>query len=483
MKPRSMLARLVLLSALAAPGFAQGPGFKPGELFLYSPGLQGPGYSGAGILRMNPTTGASSVLLQTATAQPNIGTVAFDPYRQRVVVSAALTLQQPSRLYYVDGNGALEDPLALVGPAAANCIAPAGNGRIYFQAFIPGVNAFSYLDANDDLQTLYESDGVTPLLPAGPMSAPSGAIYEPATNALFFAFFDQNASFPGEHIRVRKVPLSADGSRVGGPMVDSLYNVSPGLGGEQPVGWSHGPDGKLILNVITAEAGAMPRMLQVDPANVAITPWGNTGTTDPSVGLFLFVAGAYSAALDKVVVVDAWNKQLRSFAQGSAGGLGGAVPIGPATFPNVGIQVNLVSVPSDAHVSTSYCTAKTTTLPGCLASIQSFGVPAQSNPAGFHVIAAPAPGGNPGLFLWSLAGPASTPFAGGWLCVQTPLTRGALVPAEGTLGQCNGVFQMSGAGFGNDWSAGAQLFVQCWFRDPGNQLSSALSDALTFTVQ
>ena len=133
MLSRTTLARLVLLSALAAPGFAQGAGFKAGEMFLYSPGLQGPGYSGPGILRLNPVTGASSVLLQTSFAQSNTGTVAFDPYRQRVVVSATLTLQQPNRLWYVDGNGALEDAFPLAGSASFHSIAPAGNGRIYFQ--------------------------------------------------------------------------------------------------------------------------------------------------------------------------------------------------------------------------------------------------------------------------------------------------------------------------------------------------------------
>jgi hypothetical protein len=468
MRLHPTIARLALLSVLTVSGFAQGAAFEAGELFLYSPGLQGPGYS---------------VLMQTLSFQPTIGTIAFDPYRQRVVVSATLATGQPSRLWYVDGNGALQDPFPLAGAAGFNCIAPAGDGRIYFQVWALGASPFSYLDANDDLHTLFDSDGVTPLLPAGSMSAPSGAIYEPTTNALFFAYFDQNASFPGEHIRVRKVPLSADGSRVGGPMVDSLFNVSPGLGGEQPVGWSYGPGGMLILNVITAEVGSMPRMLQVDPSTAAITPWGNTGTSDPSVGLYQFVAGAYSSSLGKVVIVDAWNKLLRSFSQGSPGGLGTTVPIGPATFPGVGIQVNLVSVPSDGEASTGYCTAKTTTIAGCLASIKSFGVPQQSNPAGFHVIAAPTPGGNPGIFLWSKVGPASTPFAGGWLCVQTPLTRGALLLGQGTNGQCDGSFQAGGAYFGSDWQTGTQLFVQCWFRDPGNQLSSALSDALTFTVQ
>jgi hypothetical protein len=98
-------------------------------------------------------------------------------------------------------------------------------------------------------------------------------------------------------------------------------------------------------------------------------------------------------------------------------------------------------------------------------------------------MAAPTPGGNPGIFLWSLVGPAATPFAGGFLCVQTPLTRGALIAGTGTTGQCDGAFAMSGAGFGGAWTTGTQLFVQCWFRDPGNQLSSSLSDALSFTVQ
>jgi hypothetical protein len=483
MRLRSTIARFALLSVLTVPGLAQGASFEAGELFLYSPGLQGPGYTGPGILRVNPQTGASSVLLQSAFAQSNTGTMAFDPYRQRVVVSANLSLQQPSRLWYVDGNGALEDPFPLAGSASFNCIAPAGNGRIYFQASFPGVNPFSYLDANDDLHTLFEADGVTPLFPSGALTDPRGAIYDPATNALFFAFQAQNPSDAGQHIRVRKVPLSADGSRVGGPMVDSVFSISSTLGAEQPMGWSHAPNGMLILSTITLEGGSLPRMLQVDPATAAITPWGNNGTSDPFAPTYLFDAGAYSTSLDKVVVLDAWNKVLRSYQQGSPGGLGTTVPVGPATFPNVGIQTNLVSVPSDGQASTGYCTAKTTTIPGCLASIKSFGVPQQSSPAGFHVIAAPAPGGNPGIVLWSLVGAAATPFAGGWLCVQTPLTRGAFLPGQGTTGACNGIFQVDGAYFGSDWQTGAQLFVQCWFRDPGNQLSSSLSDALTFTVQ
>lgn len=482
MHPRSALARTVLLAAFVVPAAAQGPAFLEGELFLYSPGLQGPGYSGSGVLRANPATGASSVLLKTFDAQPNVGTIAFDPYRQRVVVSATLP-SQPSRLLFVDGNGNVEDPLALAGSLTCEEIAPAGNGRIYMQIFALGASPFSYLDANDVLQTLYDSDGVTPLLPTGGYYNPTGMIYEPATNALFMAFFEQNASFPGEHLRVRKVPLSADGSRVGGATVDSLFNVSPGLGGEQPTGWSHGPNGTLILTVVTAEGGALPRMLQVDPATVAITPWGNNGATTPPAPTHILTAGAHSAALDQVVVVDVWNKVLRAWSQGSGGGLGATVPIGPATFPGVGIQINLVAVPSDGEASSGYCTAKTTTLPGCLASMKSFGVPKAASPAAFHVMAAPTPGGNPGLFLWSLVGPAATPFAGGFLCVQTPLTRGALIAGSGTTGQCNGSFAMSGLGFGTAWNPGAQLFVQCWFRDPGNQLSSSLSDALSFTVQ
>jgi hypothetical protein len=130
----------------------------------------------------------------------------------------------------------------------------------------------------------------------------------------------------------------------------------------------------------------------------------------------------------------------------------------------------------------TYCTAKPTTIPGCLASMTSAGVPFVGNPASFTVTAQPTPGGNPGIYFWSTTGPAATPFAGGFLCVQSPLTRSSAIPPGGTFGSCNGGYTTSGSTFLQDWSLGKTLWIQCWFRDPGNILDSSFSNALEVTV-
>ena len=102
-----VLAALLLL-ALAVPAAAQGGGFHAGELFVYTNGLQAPGYTGAGILRVDPLAGTGSLLTQTWGAYDFTGAMAFDPYRQRLVFCSAITGTDPSPIRYLwlaDGAG------------------------------------------------------------------------------------------------------------------------------------------------------------------------------------------------------------------------------------------------------------------------------------------------------------------------------------------------------------------------------------------
>lgn len=131
---------------------------------------------------------------------------------------------------------------------------------------------------------------------------------------------------------------------------------------------------------------------------------------------------------------------------------------------------------------TTYCTSKTTTIPGCLAKLAGFGLPLVSTPQNFSILCSDVPGNNPGIFFWGLGGPASTPFAGGFLCIAGTIKRSGLLPATGNTGVCNGSFWFGGQGFGGDWVQGQTIWTQCWFRDPGGILSSAFSDALSVTV-
>ena len=71
-----ILAALLLLS-LTVPLSAQGGGFNAGDLLVYTNGLQAPGYTGSGILRVDPVAGAGSLLTQTWGAYDFTGAMAF----------------------------------------------------------------------------------------------------------------------------------------------------------------------------------------------------------------------------------------------------------------------------------------------------------------------------------------------------------------------------------------------------------------------
>jgi len=154
--------------------------------------------------------------------------------------------------------------------------------------------------------------------------------------------------------------------------------------------------------------------------------------------------------------------------------------VSDATAPAAGAGEAYELVPS-----VSYCTAKPTSIPGCTALMSSTGIPSYNNPDGFTMDAAPAPGGRLGIFFWGRTGPAAVAFNGGTLCVQPPLHRAMPRISSGTPGVCDGAFTLSlGEVAESDpiFTVGVQLYVQAWFRDPGDAAGSALSDGLTFIV-
>ena len=135
--------------------------------------------------------------------------------------------------------------------------------------------------------------------------------------------------------------------------------------------------------------------------------------------------------------------------------------------------------------ATAFCSAKPTTIPGCLVHVGLSGAPSAATPQSCAVVAAPAPGDRLGIFLWSHRGEAAIPFQGGYLCVQPPVLRSTAKPTGGTLQGCDGHYSMSLAEIAAQdplFAVGAYFVVQAWVRDPGNLFSSALSDGLAFVV-
>ena len=93
---------------------------------------------------------------------------------------------------------------------------------------------------------------------------------------------------------------------------------------------------------------------------------------------------------------------------------------------------------------TKYCTAKPSSIPGCVPHLDLAGAPSASAGKGFHLSVAPLPANNPGIFFYTTHGSAAVPVHSlmGWLCIApTGICR--IVPTQsspGTSSPCDGHF-------------------------------------------
>ena len=160
-------------------------------------------------------------------------------------------------------------------------------------------------------------------------------------------------------------------------------------------------------------------------------------------------------------------------------------------LPDSGAVWLLAPVPP----ATTYCTAKTTSVAGCLPAIHATGTPSASASTGFTLASGPVPGGNLGIFFYGHSG--STPAAAtafGDLCIDTSVAsfRTTTLQGGGTAGTCSGNLTL-------DWNAYAQMPStiqsdplatvpgttvdgQFWYRDPPNPGAANLTDAIRFVV-
>ena len=131
-----------------------------------------------------------------------------------------------------------------------------------------------------------------------------------------------------------------------------------------------------------------------------------------------------------------------------------------------------------------YCTAKTTSS-GCIPSMSFDGVPSASASSGFVIIAEQVEANRPGLLVYSTTGPDALPYAGGLLCIQTPLIY-ALAQNSGSRGAlpCPGILSvdLNELGICASIGEGNQGWIQGWFRDPNASYGMGLTDAVRFTV-
>lgn len=137
-------------------------------------------------------------------------------------------------------------------------------------------------------------------------------------------------------------------------------------------------------------------------------------------------------------------------------------------------------------VTTTYCTSKVTSA-GCTPQIGALGQPSNSMATPFVVYADRVLPNSLGVFLYSLDGAASTPFQGGWLCVDgatirsAPLVSTGSAPCTGHLELDLGLEMLLG-GASHPLQPGVRFWGQFWSRDAQSATGTNLSNALTAVV-
>jgi Tol biopolymer transport system component len=136
----------------------------------------------------------------------------------------------------------------------------------------------------------------------------------------------------------------------------------------------------------------------------------------------------------------------------------------------------------------TYCTAKTNSL-GCVPAMSWTGRPSATAGSGFDLRSTNTLNKKSGLLLYSLAGSASQPFQGGFLCVKAPVSRTPPTYSGGSpLGQdCTGILSFDfnafvATGANPALVAGQAVRAQFWSRDPNASFGSNLSDAAAFAL-
>ena len=468
--------RTGLLSALlSAPLLAQGGGFTGNDLVLYGPKIPGASPSNSGLVRMDLAAGTAEVLLGATQVISSPGAACFDLHRQRVLFIAKLgPVAQPTHLWAVNAAGELDD-LGVPG-LGFHCMAPTGDGRVYLRH--PGSQSpFKYLDAANQLQTLMNDTGTGPfLLDGNPFLDVGAMIHEPATNALFVASASHVCSGGSTgRINVRKLPLSADGQRVIGPVSCAQFDVGPG--GDAPVSWSRGPAGQLMLIVTIGLSGVAPKILCLDPATLTFSVFASSGGYfgDPSIP-----AGTYAPAIEKAVILDGGGNHLRAYAAGDTG-VGTNISFTGAAISGLGGGLCTMFA-----VESSPCTGGWmpwgTGLAGTggkVPALTGVGFPMVDGIFGMN-IANGVGGGIAQLFVG--LSPAAVPFKGGTFLVGNAVLQ-ATIALGGTAGVAGAGSLFLPAALPDDpLLEGVRLYLQVGIADAGAVKGAALTNGLRMEI-
>jgi hypothetical protein len=297
---------IVGILALAALGFAAQPpsaadAFAYGDVYLLSRALP---TAGDGILRIDPVSGATSLLVDLP--NPVQPTFSYDAFRDRL-----LFVDNVIGLRTADAAGALGAiPTPVLPPQQ---VAARGDGIVYLW-FGPGAAAtagLAYLDAANVVHDLLNAGGTARQTFT---SSFQEMLYDPGTNSLlaFSGVAFGPCATAGQTCAVR-IPLNAGGTQVSGALLSAQVEVSAS---ELVTGASRGPGGSILVAVDTNTNDRENRVQRLDPAAMSFSVFAANG---PYTGAATVSTGAWDANIARALILDTFNDVLRSFASGEVG--------------------------------------------------------------------------------------------------------------------------------------------------------------------
>jgi len=460
---RSLFAAPLLLPLASRIEAQTGP-FQDGELLVRVIDVVGLEDT---LFRIDPVTGNGAVLFQGMYAgYSGAGWMAYDSYRDGVLAYAAYQPEwtfQP-RLLLLRADGSFTDLGFREQDITA--LAPVGDGRVYLRK--GGV-----------LHVLSAANVLTPVLDhlGDPIDLNvDHLIHDPGTDSLVGVSHNGANGVPcaGFNLAgVAKLPLSANGLQLSGPIVCTSLAVRS----TAPIGLDPLPGGEILLTFADQGQFSTNDLFRIDPATMAISVWASTDHFDLN-------GGVWCDPLGGAVLHEDWNNELRVHAQGSMG-TGALLPV---SVPVGGGQTGTSSTNWMADVDFQG--------PACGGFVQGYGaglagkggrIPllgAATCPALGTVLPMTVSNGVGAALVVFGASSASIPVLGGTLLVQPPFFAVRAVTLGGSIGIAGDGFGQVNLSLPNDpMLAGVPFFVQAAVSDAAAPKGWAMTAGVELRAQ
>ncbi|MCB9508322.1 MAG: hypothetical protein H6697_11745 [Myxococcales bacterium] len=442
-----LAASALALAALGAPCNAQAGGFVAGDVYESNDAVHVFSTPGASLQRLDPASGNVTALFGSYN-QSGFGSLAYDTYRHRLIWRGTLDqVTHAQRIWQVDAAG---NPTDMQFTSATYVwFAPTGDGRIYCKdGNFP--NRIAWIDAANRPHFLLDQAGSVPFtVGQGPLATTRGIVYDPGTNALYSCSLLDCSGVSNAMVNVGRLPLSADGTRVAGPLDCVSFDVTPSL--DVPTSLSRMANGHLLVTVSAPDGNPvvpLSRLLEFDPATFAIAPFASPGYTNMSID-FTLDDGVWSSRLGKALVLDTFGNKLHAWGAGQSGAGSVITPVG-GTFAIPSAEAEqIVEIPAGG------CDGAWAPYGKGLAGAGGF-VP------GFWGEGCPEPGGAITLRVDAVRGGASGVMFFGFSATSVPFRGGQFL--VGTLALSANVFVTGAAGVPGD---GGLTIPTVLLNDPG----------------